>query len=103
MKTKILLPFFAAIAAMAASSYLATRSNKAEAESNLLLLQNVEALADGSEGNGFEYPTGAPYTTKCNVAIGKSLFGTTRCSATVITCQGGGSGCNSKKCPQHPA
>lgn len=37
---------------MAALSYLATRSNKAEAESNLLLLKNVEALADDEVGSG---------------------------------------------------
>ena len=59
-----------------------------------LLLENVEALSQKE----FEYPNGYPYRSTCNVAIGAKKT----CKVEVITCQGGGSGCNSKKCPVHP-
>ena len=61
-----------------------------------LMRENVEALASGESGE-FEYPTGQPYQFQCGVKVGIGQF----CKATVIVCQGGGSGCNSRKCPQH--
>lgn len=68
-------------------------------ENNNLLAENVEALSQETETKDFEYPNGYPYRSICNVQIGKNQ----RCKVEVITCQGGGSGCNSKKCPVHPA
>ncbi|MCM1140050.1 MAG: hypothetical protein NC453_15900 [Muribaculum sp.] len=84
-----------------------------------IVLTNLVALANSEDSNGngggsdsgsedggkqYEYPNAYPYTTKCNVAIGKTWYGRiSRCQVEVITCQGGGSGCNSKKCPVHPA
>lgn len=62
--------------------------------------ENIEALA-GGEGSEFESPTGYPYVTVCNVAIGGSGWGTQRCKVQVITCQGGGHGCNPRPCPVH--
>ena len=59
-----------------------------------LLRENVEALA---QGEAYEYPDGYPYYKKCGVAIGNHRT----CKVEVIVCQGGGKGCNSKKCPQH--
>jgi len=67
-----------------------------------LALANVEALAQ-NEGGNYEFKDGYPYSTTCNVAIGKGIFGIKRCKVEVIVCQGGGTGCNSKKCPVHPA
>ena len=67
-----------------------------------LALANVEALAQ-SEGGDYEFKDGYLYSTTCNVAIGSSFLGTKRCKVEVIVCQGGGSGCNSKKCPVHPS
>ncbi len=61
-----------------------------------LLSENAEALTNGEE---FEYPTGYPFSSRCGVKISRWQ----KCSVMVITCQGGGSGCNSKKCPTHPA
>lgn len=64
-------------------------------------LANVEALAN-SEGGGFQYPNGAAIITDCNVAIGTTIFGLhQRCKVTVVICQGGGTGCNSRICPVH--
>lgn len=60
-----------------------------------ILEANVEALTSG-EGN-YDYPDGYPYSVKCNVSLG----GLRKCQATVITCQGGGSGCNERPCPVH--
>lgn len=66
-----------------------------------LMLANIEALANDEELSGgeseFSSPTGFPYTIVCNVAISDKR----RCKATVITCQGGGTGCNPRPCPVH--
>ena len=100
---KLFLSLMAAIAIIAIGIFCQLSSNTTENKYSFLLLQNVEALTD-SEDDGtkkFEYPNGAPYTSKCGVAIGKGLF-TARCQATVIDCVGGGSGCNRQDCPQHP-
>ena len=73
--------------------------NKLQSEVGLqsvLFSENIEALTQGEE---FEYPTGCPFNTTCGV---RESAGRT-CKVKVITCQGGGSGCNSKKCPRHPA
>ena len=64
-----------------------------ESRSDDMFSANVEALAD----NEYEYSDGYPFTTICGVAISNSR----RCKVTVITCQGGGSGCNSRPCPVH--
>jgi hypothetical protein len=68
-------------------------------------MANIEALTTSEETTSgqYEYPDGYPYISTCNVVVGKNLFGVSRCKVDVITCQGGGSGCNSKKCPSHPA
>ena len=71
-------------------------------ESNLLL-ENLEALAIENESGGseYEYPDGYPYPVTCNVKTGPRRWN--RCKVEIITCQGGGSGCNSKDCPSHPS
>lgn len=98
MKKKSLLAGGFMLAMVAATGgYHAFTSNSSLEEN--LLMENVEALSENTEGNEFEYPNGYPYTSTCNVAIGTNR----KCKVVVITCQGGGSGCNSKKCPVHPA
>jgi len=63
-----------------------------------IALANVEALASGEDGNKeYEYKDGYPYSSICGVQISKHK----KCKVEVITCQGGGNGCNSKKCPTH--
>ena len=66
-----------------------------------LLLANIEALTSNEDLSGgeseFISPSGYPYTIVCNVAISDKR----RCKATVITCQGGGVGCNPRPCPVH--
>jgi len=55
-------------------------------------------------GSKYEYPDGRPLSSKCNVYLDKDFLGIPiRCKVTVITCQGGGDGCNSKDCPKHPS
>ncbi len=54
---------------------------------------NIEALTDGE----YDYSNGYPFSLQCNVSLG----GLKRCKATVVTCQGGGSGCNERPCPMH--
>lgn len=75
-------------------------TSQPETELSELALANVEALAQ-SESGDYEFKDGYPYSTTCNVAIGTGFWGTKRCKVEVIVCQGGGSGCNSKKCPVH--
>lgn len=61
---------------------------------------NIEALANDEDGTKeYEYPKAYPVTLTCNVRTGKHQ----KCQVSVISCQGGGSGCNSKKCPTHPS
>lgn len=60
-----------------------------------ILKANLAALS-GSNGE-YDYSDGYPYSTICNVAISKNK----RCKVEIIICQGGGKGCNEKKCPVH--
>lgn len=67
-------------------------------EAEEFMKANIEALTSGEPGGGgFEYPTGFPYTSECKVKNGTF----SKCRVEIITCQGGGNGCNSKKCPVH--
>ncbi len=93
MKKKILRLVLLAVIAICTTIGI-TNANRENEFTLSLILANTEALA---AGEGFEYPTGYPYYTKCGVAISKHRT----CKVEVIVCQGGGSGCNSKKCPQH--
>ena len=96
MKKKIFL-MLPCIAAVAIATFVGKKTFESHAyETSSLLMQNVEALAEKGE---YDFPDGFPYTSTCNVAISKR----NRCKVEVITCQGGGSGCNTKKCPVHPA
>ena len=85
--------FFIAVSAIVAVSAGIFAYLNSESRSDDMFSANVEALAD----NEYEYSDGYPFTTICGVAISNSR----RCKVTVITCQGGGSGCNSRPCPVH--
>lgn len=63
-------------------------------ETSSLLIENVIALSEEGE---WDYPDGYPFTSKCGVQITRWRT----CQTTVITCQGGGNGCNEQKCPTH--
>lgn len=65
-----------------------------------VLQDNIEALTGFEEE--FEFPRGYPYPITCKVVVGSFLGIPIRCGSTVITCQGGGSGCNAQSCPSHP-
>lgn len=106
--------FCLSVVMLAATGIFCAHRHKTQLQSGDVALANIEALTNGngessdsgseSGGSSYEYPNGYPYTFKCNVAIGKTWYGgVSRCQVEVITCQGGGSGCNSKKCPVHPA
>lgn len=96
MKKKVFM-MLPCIAAVAIATVFGKKTVESHAyETDGLLAQNVEALAKDGE---YEYPDGYPYTSTCNVSISKWK----RCKVEIITCQGGGAGCNSKKCPAHPS
>ena len=90
MKKVILCSF---VVALAVGVHLRT-SDKNDGMS--LFSSNVEALASG-EGGQYDYPDGYAYTTICGVQISKGK----KCKVEIITCQGGGNGCNTKSCPTH--
>ena len=76
--------------------YKAYTQKKEKVTLSGLMRENVEALASGESGE-YEYPTGEPYQFPCGIKVGIGQF----CKATIIVCQSGGSGCNSRRCPQH--
>ena len=80
----------------AVAGYVTYQNQTKEIGMSELALANVEALAQ-NEGGNFEYPTGKPYVFACGVKTG--VF--QHCQAMIVTCQGGGSGCNSRTCPMH--
>lgn len=86
-----------AVAAALFAGYSAYEAQNGNDITNFALA-NVEALAQSGE---YEYPNGAPYSFICGASTGKYWWGETKCSRTVITCQGGGTGCNTSKCPLH--
>lgn len=65
-----------------------------------VLQDNIEALTGFEEE--FEFPHGYPYPITCTVVVDSFLGIPIRCGNKVITCQGGGSGCNAQSCPLHP-
>lgn len=75
------------------------KSNQLNAMSEVVLA-NVEALA-GSEDGTYDYPDGYPLISKCGVLIEDGWLFDTVCEVTIISCQGGGNGCNEQKCPSH--
>jgi len=93
----------AVVAVAIFAGYNVYQSNVNNEEMSSIVLENVEALADEENGNGglFEYPDGFPYSFTCNVKTGEGIIFDDYCSATVVTCQGGGRGCNSRRCPVH--
>lgn len=91
---KLKIAMAAVVAAVA--GYVTYQNQTKEIGMSELALANVEALAQ-NEGGNFEYPTGKPYVFACGVKTG--VF--QHCQAMIVTCQGGGSGCNSRTCPMH--
>ena len=105
MKKKFFVPLMGAVV-LGLSAYAGYRTYDAYAEKqskSKLLLENIEALAndDESAGSKYEYPDATPFPLTCNVQIGPRPWN--KCKVKVITCQGGGSGCNPKDCPSHPS
>lgn len=94
MKKTVILAAGAALVA-AAVSVFAYVNNK-ENNSASLLKANVEAMMD-NESSGYDYPDGYPYSFICKVSLG----GGKKCRATVVMCQGSGTGCNERPCPMH--
>lgn len=64
-----------------------------------LFKENVEALSrnENKDEQRYDYPDGYPFEMVCNVLISPHK----RCKTIVITCQGGGKGCNESPCPVH--
>ena len=102
MKSNIFKSMVVAVVAIIAG-YNVYQSNVNSQKLSDVMLENVEAIAQNENGNGgnYEYPDGYPYSVTCNVKISDGTFFNEYCSVIVITCQAGGSGCNSKKCPIH--
>lgn len=101
MKKKIMgLIAIVAIATVAGYNVYVSQAAHNNVRLSALILANIEVLAyaeGGGETGQYEYPDGYPYTMTCNVRVSKWK----KCKVEIITCQGGGSGCNSKKCPVH--
>ena len=91
----LLLFAILAVAAVFNLGYIAYGKYKAMSQADKLVFDNIEALSDGE--SSYEYPDGYGYSTTCNVSISKWK----RCKVEVITCQGGGNGCNPRNCPTH--
>ena len=101
-KRKFFAPLMGAVV-LGLSAYAGYRTYDAYhgvSESDLLL-ENAEALANGGEDSPYEFPTGYERTSTCNVKIGDKPWD--RCKVELVSCPGGGSGCNTKKCPVHKA
>ena len=88
---EVILCSFAVV--LAAGTYLLTADKTSE---GALLLSNVEALPH-LFARGFLPRQPYMYSSICGVQISKGK----KCKVEIITCQGGGSGCNSKRCPTH--
>lgn len=81
------------------SGYIHYDLQKSNHQLSPMQLANIEAIAAGENGE-FEYPNGAPYSFTCNIKVSSGIFNS-KCGRTVVTCQGGGSGCNPSACPLH--
>ena len=92
MKKKIIL-FAAGAVLLAASAFTFASVNKSDDPMDDLFKANIEALTR----NEYDYPDAYPYSFKCKVHLG----GIRWCQSTVVTCQGGGAGCNERPCPIH--
>ena len=100
MKKKVIM--LSCIAAVAIATFVGTKAFQSNAYENGLLNQNVEALSQGDgdgDGSYFACPTCYPYFMTCNVQISRRKT----CLVDIIWCEGGGEGCNPKKCPTHNA
>jgi len=92
------------IAAVAIATLVGTKTLQSNAyENNGLLIQNVEALAEGDADLGdqgsniYAYPDAYPYARRCGYYINYNKI----CVKEVIDCQGKGYGCNPRGCPIH--
>lgn len=86
-----------AVAAALFAGYSAYSGQNSNELSDVALI-NVEALAQSGD---YEYPDGLPVRSVCGVVVSVGTFFDTKCSRIITECQGGGSGCNSSKCPHH--
>ena len=92
---------FATLVVVAAISGFIGYSNlKINQQYSSLIIANIEALSEDEPG-GYEYPTGKENSFECGATIGEIWGFTKTCSFTVITCPGGGSGCNTRPCSEH--
>ncbi|MBD5325262.1 MAG: hypothetical protein HDS04_01120 [Bacteroides sp.] len=113
MKHKSFFASMAAIVMFGALGLKLYNQHSFSAPVNDIILANLEALLDsentsgglidGEKDGGFEYPNGDAIAMDCNVLLEKGYFRDILCKVKVIVCEGGGSGCNPKKCPKHPA
>ena len=83
------------------AGYNVYQANVKTEELSDIMMANVEALAQNESGSK-DYPDRYPLTMKCGVMIDDGWLWDTTCQVTIITCQGGGSGCTSAPCPVHP-
>ena len=87
----------ALVSAFAMAAGYNVYSSQKEVNLSEMALANIEAIANDENGGDYEYSDGQPYVSECGVKVGIFQY----CKATVISCQGGGKGCNPKGCPQH--
>ncbi|MBD5324993.1 MAG: hypothetical protein HDS02_09270 [Bacteroides sp.] len=89
MRKKIMAA--AAVAAVGISAYLGF-GQKAEPTLTELQLANAEALSN----NEYDYSTGKENRFHCGGPVASGS-----CQFMVVSCEGGGAGCNVRRCPVH--
>lgn len=94
MKKKLL--FGLAFAALAAGGCFLAVNTPPRHQFTPDEIANIEALSE--QESGWEYSNGIE---SGRFSCGAKLPGGGKCTFQVITCQGGGSGCNSRKCNLH--
>ena len=112
MKHKSCFAYMAAIVMFGALGLKLYNQHPVPAPVNDITLANLEAVL-GSENNSesggsdsekgkYEYPDGHAREITCEAVVSKFWGYSIRCGATIITCQGGGRGCNTVDCFEHP-
>ena len=95
---KLLLPLTAVLFLTVFGYHGIKTLSQQEGHSTQLLMQNVEALSEDESTTQWEYPDGIETDS---FECGARLKDGKKCTFIVITCGGGGKGCNSRRCNLH--
>ena len=96
MKTKLFIGL--AFAALAAGGCFLAGNSTSRHQFTPEEIANIEALSGVESGTSWEYSDGIQ---SARFSCGARLANGGKCTFQVITCQGGGKGCNSRPCNLH--